>query len=40
LAEKGIYYRARVAGFGSRADASATCDRLKAAGQSCFVARR
>jgi cell division protein FtsN len=40
LAEKGIYYRARVAGFGSRDDASATCDRLKAAGQSCFVARR
>lgn len=40
LAEKGIYYRARVAGFGSRSDASATCDRLKAAGQSCFVARR
>ncbi|MGJ8559811.1 MAG: SPOR domain-containing protein [Litorimonas sp.] len=40
LAEKGIYYRARVAGFRSRADASATCDRLKAAGQSCFVARR
>jgi cell division protein FtsN len=40
LAEKGIYYRARVAGFGSRSDASAVCDRLKAAGQSCFVARR
>lgn len=40
LAEKGIYYRARVAGFGTRADASATCDRLKAAGQSCFVSRR
>lgn len=40
LAEKGIYYRARVAGFGSRADANATCERLKAAGQSCFVARR
>lgn len=40
LAEKGIYYRARVAGFGSRADASTVCDRLKAAGQSCFVARR
>jgi len=40
LAEKGIYYRARVAGFASRADAKATCDRLTAAGQSCFVARR
>ncbi len=40
LAEKGIYYRARVAGFGSRAEASALCDRLKSAGQSCFVGRR
>lgn len=40
LAEKGIYYRARVAGFASRADATTVCDRLKAAGQSCFVARR
>jgi len=40
LAEKGIYYRARVAGFGSKADANATCERLKAAGQSCFVTRR
>ncbi|MGB3457575.1 MAG: SPOR domain-containing protein [Litorimonas sp.] len=40
LAEKGIYYRARVSGFGSRDEAAATCDRLKAAGQSCFVARR
>lgn len=40
LGEKGIYYRARVSGFASRADANATCERLKAAGQSCFVARR
>ena len=40
LAEKGIYYRARVDGFGNKAEASAACDRLKAAGQSCFVARR
>ncbi|MEM7729978.1 MAG: SPOR domain-containing protein [Pseudomonadota bacterium] len=40
LAEKGIYYRARVGGFDSRASASGVCDRLKAAGQSCFVARR
>lgn len=40
LAEKGIYYRARVSGFATRSDANATCERLKAAGQSCFVARR
>ena len=40
LADKGIYYRARVDGFASKADASATCDKLKAAGQACFVTRR
>jgi cell division protein FtsN len=40
LEEKGIYYRARIAGFSDRSEASAICDRLKAAGQSCFVARR
>ena len=40
LGDKGIYYRARVAGFDTRDSASALCDRLKAAGQSCFVARR
>ncbi|MEL6687250.1 MAG: SPOR domain-containing protein [Pseudomonadota bacterium] len=40
LGDRGIYYRARVAGFSTRDDASALCDQLKAAGQSCFVARR
>lgn len=40
LAEKGIYYRARVSGLGSKADADDVCRRLKAAGQACFVTRR
>lgn len=40
LDDKGIYYRARVAGFASREVAAETCERLKAAGQSCFVTRR
>lgn len=40
LGDKGIYYRARVAGFDTRESATALCDRLKAAGQSCFPARR
>jgi len=30
-------YRTQVTGFGGRADAQAFCDRLKAAGKSCFV---
>ena len=30
-------FRTSVTGFGSRADATAFCDRLKAAGKSCFV---
>lgn len=30
-------YRTTVTGFASRADAAAFCDRLKAAGKSCFV---
>lgn len=30
-------YRTTVTGFASRADATAFCDRLKAAGKSCFV---
>jgi cell division protein FtsN len=37
LGEKGIWYRLRVAGFASRDAAAAFCDRLKAAGKSCFV---
>ena len=30
-------YRTQVTGFSSRADASAFCDKLKAAGKNCFV---
>ena len=30
-------YRTQVTGFASRTDAAAFCDKLKAAGKSCFV---
>ena len=40
LAEKGIYYRARFDGFADKAEADATCARLKSAGQACFVTKR
>jgi cell division protein FtsN len=30
-------FRTQVTGFGSRAEAAAFCDKLKAAGKSCFV---
>ncbi|MGB6229830.1 MAG: SPOR domain-containing protein [Litorimonas sp.] len=40
LGDKGIYYRARVAGFADRDAANRVCSQLKTAGQSCFVARR
>ena len=30
-------YRTQVTGFASRAEAVAYCDKLKAAGKSCFV---
>lgn len=33
----GTLYRTAVTGFASRADATAFCDRLKAAGKNCFV---
>jgi cell division protein FtsN len=33
---KGLY-RTTVTGFGSRADAAAFCNALKASGKSCFV---
>jgi len=39
LGDKGIWYRARVGGFGDRDVAAAMCDRLKADGGSCFLAR-
>ncbi|OQP88041.1 hypothetical protein BTR14_00720 [Rhizobium rhizosphaerae] len=38
IAGKGTYYRVRIAA-GSRADANALCDKLKAAGGSCLVTR-
>lgn len=40
LADKGVYYRARVVGFASKQEADRTCERLKSADQSCFVTRR
>ena len=30
-------FRTQVTGFGSRADATAFCEKLKAAGKACFV---
>ena len=39
LGDKGIWYRARVGGFADRDVAIAMCDRLKADGGSCFLAR-
>ena len=38
IPEKGIFYRVRIP-VGSRADATALCNRYKAAGGNCFVAR-
>jgi cell division septation protein DedD len=40
LAEKGIYYRVRVAGLADKSAANQLCNKLKAQGQACFVARR
>jgi len=40
LAEKGIYYRLRVAGLADKPSASALCDKFKARGQACFVTRK
>ncbi len=40
LAEKGIYYRLRVAGLADKASATALCDKFKARGQACFVTRK
>lgn len=39
LAEKGIYYRVRIAGFDNKAEASSLCNQLKSAGQACYVTR-
>jgi hypothetical protein len=39
LGEKGIYYRLRVGPWATRAEAVDLCEKLKAAGGSCLVAR-
>jgi cell division protein FtsN len=39
LGEKGTWYRLRITGFPSKDVASAMCDRLKADGGSCFLAK-
>ena len=39
LGEKGTWYRLRIAGFGDKDGASATCDRLKADGGNCFLGK-
>jgi hypothetical protein len=38
LGAKGTWYRARIAGFASKAEAAATCTKLKADGADCIVA--
>ena len=40
LAEKGVYYRLRVAGLADKSSASALCDTFKTRGQACFVTRK
>jgi Tfp pilus assembly protein PilF len=39
LGAKGIYYRLRLAGYGSQNAAKSDCSRLKSKGVSCFVSR-
>jgi len=40
LAEKGVYYRLRVAGLADKTAASDLCNQFKARGQACFVTRK
>lgn len=40
LAEKGVYYRTRLAGVADKAAATQLCNSLKAVGQACFVTRK
>lgn len=40
LAEKGIYYRTRVAGLADREAAKSLCNSFKAAKQACYVTKR
>ena len=37
LGDKGVYYRAQIAGFASASEAGSFCDGLKAAGGQCIV---
>jgi hypothetical protein len=39
LGKKGIYYRLRVRGFDSKAEARSACGKLKSNGLSCFVSK-
>jgi tetratricopeptide (TPR) repeat protein len=39
LGTKGIYYRLRLGGFDSQADAQSLCGKLKSRGLSCFVSK-
>jgi cell division protein FtsN len=39
LGDKGTWYRLRIAGFGDKDGAGATCDRLKADGGNCFLGK-
>jgi cell division septation protein DedD len=39
LGDKGIWYRLRVGSFGDKAAATALCDKLKADGGNCFLAK-
>jgi len=40
LAEKGVYYRLRVAGLPDKSAASSLCSAFEAQGQACFVTRK
>jgi cell division septation protein DedD len=40
LAEKGIYYRTRIAGLEDREAAKSLCNVLKASNQACYVTKR
>jgi tetratricopeptide (TPR) repeat protein len=39
LGKKGIYYRLRLGGFDTQADAKSACGKLKSRGLTCFVSR-
>ncbi|WP_409433745.1 SPOR domain-containing protein [Litorimonas sp. RW-G-Af-16] len=40
LAEKGVYYRTRLAGLADKQAATDMCNALKAVGQACFVTKK